>query len=94
MSTPRRLGETSYILDLVAQTLNAIDRFDTATVALDARSDLSDVNDCLKRLNELFSDTDEGTQSEIISAILSCNLQNFYKFAEKVYNGGSTNPSE
>ena len=87
------LKDTSYVLDLVSQTLDAIDRFsNTATAVSGVKIDpLSDVEDCLKRLDELFSDADEEIQSEIISVILSrpCSLRTLYKFAEKVYNGGS-----
>ena len=89
------LKDTRYILDLVSQTLDTIDRFfklNTATVVSGVKIDpLSDVEDCLKRLDELFSDADDEIQSEIISAVLSrpCSLRILYKFAEKVYNGGS-----
>lgn len=96
------LKEASDILDIVAQTFNAIDRFTSATATVsaacldsessDIKPAISDVEDCLKGLDELFSDADDEIQSEIISAIMSIrpsSLQILYKFANRVYNGGS-----
>ena len=90
--TPQCLKDTSNVLDIVAQTLDVIDRFNTIAVPSAKVDPLSDVEECLKGLDELFLDADEEKQLEIISAILSarpCSLQILYKFAEKVYNGWS-----
>ena len=86
------LEETDGVLDLVSQALKSIKRFNVGSSSPDARtSDLCrDVEDCLKRLDELFSDADEERQSAIVSAFLSAgpsSLQDFYAFADKVFRG-------
>ena len=90
--TPRCLKDTSNVLDIVAQTLDVIDRFNHTTIAVpDAKADpLSDVEDCLKGLDELFLDGDEEIQSEIISTILSarpCSLQTHRWLQARAYQG-------
>ena len=88
------MEETDGVSGLVFQTLKGIERFNMASSFPDAStSDLCrDVEDCLKRLDELFSDADEERQSAIVSAFLSArpsSLQDFYTFAEKIFSGRS-----
>ena len=88
---------SNYPVDLVTKTVNAMELGLSPPNACSSNADSIDdacvvtVEDHLKELSEVFSESDEETQSEIISEILSNpkNLQLYYKFADKLYKGGS-----
>ena len=88
--------ENSYVSTLVAKTVGIMEggiHHADATAMDDI--DLNEVEECLSELHELFSDADEGQQSDIISEILSTpkNLRTFYDFANKLYEGGVSHTS-
>lgn len=88
---------SNYPVDLVSKTVNIMELGLSPPNASSSDTDSIDdacvttVEDHLKELSEVFSESDEETQSEIVREILSNpkNLQLYYKFADKLYKGGS-----
>lgn len=88
---------SNYPVVLVTKTVNVMERGLSPPNACSSNEHPIDdacvatVEEHLKELSEIFSESDKETQSEIISEILSNprNLQLHYKFADKLYKGGS-----
>ena len=88
---------SNYQADLVTKTLSVMKLGLSPSNVCSTNADsignacVATVKDHLKELSEVFSQSDGETQSEIISEILSNpkNLQLYYRFADKLYKGGS-----
>lgn len=88
--------ESNYPVDLVTKIVNAMELGLSPPNACRSNEDCIDdacvatVENHLKELSEIFSESNEETQSEIIGEMSNPkNLQLYYKFADKLYKGGS-----